>query len=178
MALAPVTAVASVRARGPGFGPGHGGGTGGGAFRVGGGVSAPKAIFAPDPEYSEEARKVKHMGTDSTVAGGWSRRPTARHQSFADFRIGPGRKSHRSGKKLAFRASHERWQARLLHDQREKQFPSILNLPGPFLVLVCSWASRPSVLCAAWPLPPTPSKSPRAALLPPEAPGSHASPSS
>jgi hypothetical protein len=34
---------------GPGFGPGHGGGTGGGAFRVGGGVSAPKAIFAPDP---------------------------------------------------------------------------------------------------------------------------------
>jgi protein TonB len=48
---------------GPGFGPGHGGGTGGGAFRVGGGVSAPKAIYSPDPEYSEEARKVKHMGT-------------------------------------------------------------------------------------------------------------------
>jgi periplasmic protein TonB len=47
---------------GPGFGAGHGGGTGGGAFRVGGGVSAPKAIYAPDPEYSEEARKVKHMG--------------------------------------------------------------------------------------------------------------------
>ena len=48
---------------GPGYGPGHGGGVGGGAFRVGGGVSAPKAIYAPDPEYSEEARKVKHMGT-------------------------------------------------------------------------------------------------------------------
>jgi periplasmic protein TonB len=48
---------------GPGVGAGHGGGTGGGAFRVGGGVSAPKAIYAPDPEYSEEARKVKHMGT-------------------------------------------------------------------------------------------------------------------
>ena len=48
---------------GPGFGPGHGGGTGGGVFHVGGGVSAPKAIYAPDPEYSEEARKVKHMGT-------------------------------------------------------------------------------------------------------------------
>ena len=45
---------------GPGFGPGHGGGTGGGAFRVGGGVSAPKEIYAPDPEYSEEARKAKH----------------------------------------------------------------------------------------------------------------------
>jgi len=48
---------------GPGYGPGHGGGTGGGAFHVGGGVSAPKQIYAPDPEYSEEARKVKHMGT-------------------------------------------------------------------------------------------------------------------
>lgn len=48
---------------GPGFGPGHGGGTGGGAFRVGGGVSAPKAIYAPDPEYSEEARKAKYSGT-------------------------------------------------------------------------------------------------------------------
>jgi TonB family protein len=32
-------------------------------FRVGGGVSAPKAIYAPDPEYSEEARKLGHMGT-------------------------------------------------------------------------------------------------------------------
>ena len=48
---------------GPGFGPGHGGGTGGGAFRVGGGVSAPKAIYSPDPEYSEEARKAKFQGT-------------------------------------------------------------------------------------------------------------------
>jgi TonB family protein len=47
---------------GPGYGPGHGGGVGGGIFRVGGGVSAPKEIYAPEPEYSEEARKVKHMG--------------------------------------------------------------------------------------------------------------------
>jgi len=47
---------------GPGYGPGYGGGTGGGVFRVGGGVSAPKEIYAPEPEYSEEARKVKQMG--------------------------------------------------------------------------------------------------------------------
>jgi TonB family protein len=47
---------------GPGVGAGHGGGTGGGAFRVGGGVSAPKVIFEPDPEYSEEARKAKFQG--------------------------------------------------------------------------------------------------------------------
>jgi periplasmic protein TonB len=48
---------------GPGFGPGYGGGTGGGVFRVGGGVSAPKNIYAPDPDYSEEARKAKYQGT-------------------------------------------------------------------------------------------------------------------
>jgi protein TonB len=48
---------------GPGFGPGRGGGTGGGVFRVGGGVSAPKAVYSPDPEYSEEARKAKYQGT-------------------------------------------------------------------------------------------------------------------
>jgi len=48
---------------GPGVGPGHGGGIGGGVFRVGGGVSAPRALFSPDPEYSEEARKAKFQGT-------------------------------------------------------------------------------------------------------------------
>jgi periplasmic protein TonB len=48
---------------GPGFGPGWGGGTGGGAFRVGGGVSAPHATYAPDPEYSDEARQAKYQGT-------------------------------------------------------------------------------------------------------------------
>ena len=48
---------------GPGYGPGRGGGTGGGVFKVGGGVSAPKKIYDPDPEYSEEARKAKYQGT-------------------------------------------------------------------------------------------------------------------
>jgi len=48
---------------GPGVGPGHGGGIGGGAFRVGNGVSAPRALETPDPEYSEEARKAKYQGT-------------------------------------------------------------------------------------------------------------------
>ena len=48
---------------GPGVGPGRGGGIGGGVFRVGGGVSSPRAVFAPDPEYSEEARKAKYQGT-------------------------------------------------------------------------------------------------------------------
>jgi len=49
--------------RGPGVGPGYGGGIGGGVYRIGGGVSAPRTIFAPDPEYSEEARKAKFQGT-------------------------------------------------------------------------------------------------------------------
>ena len=48
---------------GPGVGPGFGGGVGGGLYRVGGGVSAPRTIYSPDPEYSEEARKAKYQGT-------------------------------------------------------------------------------------------------------------------
>ena len=48
--------------RGPGVGPGTGGGVGGGVYRIGGGVSAPKALYAPDPEYSDEARKAKYQG--------------------------------------------------------------------------------------------------------------------
>ena len=34
----------------------------GGVYRVGGGVSAPKPIYNPDPEYSKEARKAKLQG--------------------------------------------------------------------------------------------------------------------
>ncbi len=49
--------------RGPGVGPGSGGGIGGGVYRVGGGVSAPRLIYGPDPEFSEEARKAKYQGT-------------------------------------------------------------------------------------------------------------------
>lgn len=48
---------------GTGVGSGSGGGIGGGVFRIGGGVSAPRALFDPDPEYSEEARKAKYQGT-------------------------------------------------------------------------------------------------------------------
>src|SRR3954453_4895051 len=48
---------------GGGVGPGIGGGYGGGVFRPGvGGVTAPRAIYKPDPEYSEEARKAKSQG--------------------------------------------------------------------------------------------------------------------
>lgn len=49
--------------RGPGVGPGWGGGIGGGAYRVGGGVTAPRAIYTPEPDFSEEARKAKYEGT-------------------------------------------------------------------------------------------------------------------
>ena len=50
------------KGKGPGFGPGEGGGTGGGIFRVGAGVSPPRAIYQPEPEFSEEARKAKYQG--------------------------------------------------------------------------------------------------------------------
>jgi len=47
---------------GLGVGPGSYHGFGGGAFRTSGGVLAPSAIYDPEPEYSEEARKVKLQG--------------------------------------------------------------------------------------------------------------------
>jgi TonB family protein len=47
---------------GPGVGAGRGGGFGNGPYRVGGEVSAPHAIYDPEPEYSEEARKAKYQG--------------------------------------------------------------------------------------------------------------------
>jgi TonB family protein len=48
---------------GPGIGSGIGGGMGGGVYKVGGGISAPTAISAPDPDYTEEARRAKKQGT-------------------------------------------------------------------------------------------------------------------
>jgi protein TonB len=47
---------------GRGLGPGTGAGFGGGAFRVGNGVSPPRPIYSPDPDYSDEARKAKYQG--------------------------------------------------------------------------------------------------------------------
>jgi periplasmic protein TonB len=47
---------------GTGIGPGRGGGIGGGLYRVGNGVSAPRALFDPEPEYTDEARKAKMQG--------------------------------------------------------------------------------------------------------------------
>ncbi len=49
--------------RGPGVGPGWGGGIGGGPYRVGGGVTAPRLIYGPEPEFSDAARKAKYQGT-------------------------------------------------------------------------------------------------------------------
>lgn len=49
--------------KGPGIGPGEGGGIGGGIYHVGGSVSAPRIVYDPEPEYSEEARKAKYQGS-------------------------------------------------------------------------------------------------------------------
>ncbi|HZD94745.1 MAG TPA: energy transducer TonB [Candidatus Sulfotelmatobacter sp.] len=48
---------------GGGVGSGRGGpGVGPGIYHVGDGVSAPRAIYTPEPEFSEEARKAKYQG--------------------------------------------------------------------------------------------------------------------
>ena len=48
---------------GGGVGSGRGGpGVGPGIFHVGEGVSAPRPVYTPEPEFSEEARKAKYQG--------------------------------------------------------------------------------------------------------------------
>lgn len=47
---------------GNGIGPGSGGGYGGGLYHPGGGVSNPVLVYAPDPEFSDEARRAKYQG--------------------------------------------------------------------------------------------------------------------
>jgi protein TonB len=48
---------------GNGVGNGSGGGSGGGVYRPGGGVTNPRPIYRPEPQYSEEARKAKWQGS-------------------------------------------------------------------------------------------------------------------
>jgi protein TonB len=48
---------------GNGYGPGTGGNVGGGLYQVGNGVSPPRAIFQPEAEFSDEARRAKYEGT-------------------------------------------------------------------------------------------------------------------
>jgi len=48
---------------GRGLGPGDEAGTGGGVYRPGRGVTPPRPIYSPEPEFSEEARKAKYQGT-------------------------------------------------------------------------------------------------------------------
>ncbi|MBZ5508629.1 MAG: energy transducer TonB [Acidobacteriia bacterium] len=53
---------------GPGRGPGAGGGCCGGLYTPGNGVSMPRAIYSPEPEFSEEARKSKFQGEVTLLA--------------------------------------------------------------------------------------------------------------
>ncbi|HEY5030795.1 MAG TPA: energy transducer TonB [Candidatus Angelobacter sp.] len=51
-----------------GRGPGSGGGCCGNVYALGSGVSIPRAIYAPEPEFSEEARRIKHQGEVTLLA--------------------------------------------------------------------------------------------------------------
>jgi periplasmic protein TonB len=53
---------------GNGRGPGSDGGCCGGIYNVGNGVSMPRAIYSPEPEFSEEARKSKYQGEVTLMA--------------------------------------------------------------------------------------------------------------
>jgi len=49
--------------KGPGAGPGENGNFGGNYFPGRGGVTVPRVVYDPEPEYSEEGRKLKTQGS-------------------------------------------------------------------------------------------------------------------
>jgi periplasmic protein TonB len=53
---------------GPGRGPGSDGGCCGDTYSPGNGVSIPRAIYSPEPEFSEEARRSKYQGEVTLLA--------------------------------------------------------------------------------------------------------------
>ncbi len=53
---------------GPGRGPGSNGGCCGDLYATGNGVSMPRAIYSPEPEFSEEARRSKYQGEVTLLA--------------------------------------------------------------------------------------------------------------
>ena len=53
---------------GPGRGPGSSGGCCGNIYSPGNGVSIPRAIYSPEPEFSEEARRSKYQGEVTLLA--------------------------------------------------------------------------------------------------------------
>ncbi|HLK08197.1 MAG TPA: energy transducer TonB [Candidatus Angelobacter sp.] len=53
---------------GPGRGSGSGGGCCGDLYAIGNGVSIPRAIYSPEPEFSEEARRSKYQGEVTLLA--------------------------------------------------------------------------------------------------------------
>jgi protein TonB len=68
---------------GPKTGPGFGDNVGP-VYRPGmAGVTLPRALYDPDPEYSEEARKNKVSGFSGSMAGGGCGGPPARHPRAA-----------------------------------------------------------------------------------------------
>ena len=52
---------------GNGLGSGAGGNFGGGVLKVGGGVSQPQVLFAPDPAFTEEARQLRRLARLSSI---------------------------------------------------------------------------------------------------------------
>ena len=113
--------------KGPGFGPGEGGGVGGGIFHVGGGTSAPRPVYSPEPEFSEEARKAKYQGVCTLgLIVGTDGRPE-QHSRLEQPGDGARRKGYRSRQELEVRACYARRPPRPGRDRRRSRLPPLLR---------------------------------------------------
>ncbi len=115
---------------GAGVGAGSGGGIGGGVYKVGGGISAPQAISAPDPDYTEEARRAKKQGTCVL----WLIVDAAGHprdiKVVRGLGLGLDAKALGSREAVALSTSIEGWQAGRRADQRGSGVPPLLTTCG------------------------------------------------
>ncbi len=142
---------------GNGIGPGTGGGYGGGVYHVGGGVSNPVLIYAPDPEFSDEARRAKYQGV--CVVGlivDVSGNPQRVH-IVRPLGMGLDEKAMEAVRQYKFKPATLQRQSRRRRSQHRSQLPDLLK---PACSAICplsaSAASCPLSRMLHFPPSPTP----------------------
>ena len=124
-----------------GFGSGSGGGYGGGLYHVGGAVSAPQLVSAPDPEFTDEARRVNYGGVCVVSLIVDTQGNTQRIQVVKHLGMGLDEKASGGSKALSLQAGHSGGKSRPGRNGRRGHLPHLLVLFAAHLLQTCKrWA--------------------------------------
>jgi len=97
--------------------------------RLGKGIKPPRAMYAPEPEFSDPARVLRYQGTLTLgVTANQEGFPTHVPYSQPTW-LRPGRKGSGRGGEVEISAGGKRRSAGQCDDRRRDQFPSVLILP-------------------------------------------------